>query len=227
MKKGKVFVIDSRSDGSGKATQTELLHDRLSKEGYTVRKVDYPNYKSESSSLVKMYLKGAFGLDPGSVNPYMASTFYAVDRCASFHADWKDFYESGGIILADRYTTSNMIHQAVKIEDTKERKAYLDWLYDLEYIKCQLPIPDQVFLLDVPVDVSFELMRNRLNKIDNSESKDIHESNFEYLRKCYDNASEIANHYGWTRIACTESIVMRSIESIHEEIYKNLIPHLL
>jgi dTMP kinase len=226
LKTGKLFVIDSGSDGSGKATQTKLLYDRLLQEGYKVKRVDYPNYNSQSSALVKMYLNGEFGKDAEAVNPYAASTFYAVDRCASFLKEWKEFYENGGIVLADRYTTSNMIHQSAKIADPLERKAYLDWLYDLEFIKCQLPIPDEVFFLDVPVEVTIQLMKDRQNKIDNSNTKDIHESNLEYLRKCYYNACDIANQYGWQRIACTESFSMRTVESIHEEIYQRLIPYI-
>ncbi|WPS85460.1 hypothetical protein SMD22_02175 (plasmid) [Brevibacillus halotolerans] len=226
MKKGKLFVIDSGSDGSGKATQTELLHDRLLKEGFAVRKVDYPNYKSNSSALVKMYLNGEFGENPEEINPYIASTFYAVDRCASFITEWKEFYEDGGIVLADRYTTSNMIHQSVKIIDRSARTTYLDWLYDLEFNKFQLPIPDQVFYLDVPVEVTIQLMKNRQNKIDNSNTKDIHESNLEYLRKCYINACEIANEYGWQRISCTNSLSLRTIESIHNDIHNRILPYL-
>lgn len=224
MEKGKLFVIDSGSDGSGKKTQTELLYSRLVSEGYKVQKVDYPNYGSNSSALVKMYLNGEFGSQADAVNPYTASTFYSVDRCASFMTGWKQFYEEGGIVLADRYTTSNMIHQAPKIEDPAERQVFLDWLYDLEFIKCQLPIPEKVFFLDVPVEVTTKLMENRKNKIDNGDKKDIHESDVDYLKKCYSTSCDIADQFGWLRVACTNKGEMRSIDSIHEEIYAKIVP---
>lgn len=224
--KGKLFVIDSGTDGSGKATQSQLLYERLLKEGFDVRRVDFPNYKSDSSALVKMYLKGEFGKNAENVNPYAASLFYAVDRCASYLADWKHFYENGGIVLADRYTTSNMIHQSAKIQDPVEQEKYLQWLIDLEFEKCKLPVPDLVFFLDVPVDVSFHLMKDRLSKMDQSQNKDIHESNLEYLRKCYHHACHIAERYGWIRISCVTNQSMKSAEEIHQEIYQHLLPHL-
>ena len=127
--KGKLIIIEG-SDGSGKATQTEKLYDRLKQNNYNIKKVEYPNYKSESSSLVKMYLRGDFGKDATDVDPYVCSTFFAVDRYASFKTEWEEFYNNGGIIICDRYTTSNMIHQASKME-VEERDKYLEWLNDL------------------------------------------------------------------------------------------------
>lgn len=220
--KGKLFVIDSGSDGSGKATQSEMLYNRLLVEGYPVRKVDFPNYKSDSSALVKMYLKGMFGQDAESVNPYAASLFYTVDRCASYLSEWKDFYENGGIVIADRYTTSNMIHQAVKITDETEREKYLNWLLDLEFEKCTLPKPDQVFFLDVPIPFSLQLIRERQSKMDQSNTKDIHESNYDYLQKCYQHACHLAERFGWIRIPCVNGNQMRPIEEINEEIYQRV-----
>ena len=114
MNKGKLIVIEG-SDGSGKATQTKKLFERLTAEGHKVRQVSFPNYDSPASSPVKMYLNGDFGKHADDVDAYAASTFYAVDRYASFKMHWKAAYDDGEIILADRYTTSNMVHQAVKI----------------------------------------------------------------------------------------------------------------
>lgn len=215
--KGKLIIIEG-SDGSGKATQTEKLYDRLKQNNYNIKKVEYPNYKSESSSLVKMYLRGDFGKDATDVDPYVCSTFFAVDRYASFKTEWEEFYNNGGIIICDRYTTSNMIHQASKI-DIEERDKYLDWLSDLEFNLYKIPEPDCVIFLDVPVEVSKQLMKDRNNKITGESEKDIHESNFDYLKKSYENSLYIAKKYDWQRINCIKDDNMRTIDDIHEEIY--------
>ena len=174
---GKLIIIESGSDASGKATQTKKLYDRLVSEGYNVKKVEYPNYDSETSTLVKMYLRGDFGKNPSDVDAYVASTFYAVDRYASFKTQWEEFYNKGGIILADRYTTSNMVHQASKMEES-ERDKYLDWLFDYEFSMYKIPKPDAVIFLDVPVDFSKNLMKDRDNKFTGEKEKDIHEKRF-------------------------------------------------
>lgn len=215
--RGKLIVIEG-TDGSGKATQAGKLVARLNAEGLNVRKVDYPNYPSQSSALVKMYLNGDFGSQPEDVNAYAASTFYAVDRIASYKKDWEEFYLNGGIVIADRYTTSNMIHQAAKIKDSREKEKYLEWLWDFEFVKCGLPIPDKVFFLAMPPDISLELMRGRENKA--GSDKDIHEQNSEYLAHCFTNACEVAEKFGWHRVNCVFGRQIKSIEEIHEEIYQ-------
>ena len=139
MKKGKLIIVESGTDGSGKATQTQKLYDKLIAQGKKVRKITFPNYDSPACMPVKMYLNGEFGSNPGDVNAYVASTFYAIDRFASFKNDWGEFYNNGGIILSDRYTTSNMVHQAVKMDDRFERDKYLNWLYELEFELYGLP----------------------------------------------------------------------------------------
>jgi dTMP kinase len=220
---GKLFVIESGSDGSGKKTQTLRLYERLINEGCEVRVIDFPRYEHESSALIRMYLRGDFGKDAEDVNAYTASTFYAIDRFASFNQDWKEFYENGGIVLADRYTTSNMVHQTAKLPK-EEREAYLNWLHDLEFVKMGLPTPTKVFLLDVPVEVTTELTKDRLSKMDGSAQKDIHEANVAYLKKSYDTAIDLAELYKWNRISCiNEEKEMRSVEDIHTEIYQSVI----
>lgn len=141
---GNLFIIEG-GDGSGKATQTAMLEERLRREGYDVCAVSFPDYDSDSSALIKMYLRGDFGTDADAVNPYAASTFYAVDRFASYQRRWKSVLDRGGIVIADRYTTSNMLYQMIKFDDPAARRAYLDWLEDLEYRKMGLPEPKQVF----------------------------------------------------------------------------------
>lgn len=210
-------------DGSGKQTQSELLYKRLS-EKMNVRKLSFPNYESDTSSLVKMYLAGRFGQKAEDVNAYASSSFYAVDRIGTFLSDWKKDYENGTFILCDRYTTSNAVHQAGKLSGVR-RDSYLDWLFSYEYGLLGLPKPDIVFFLDVPPSVSFELMRERKNKITNENEKDIHESDFSYIEKSYENAKYVAKKCGWTVIDCTVGGKMKDISEINDEIY-NLVMNL-
>lgn len=221
---GKIIVIEG-SDGSGKATQTKLLYQYLEKMGKMVRMVSYPNYDSPSSSLVKMYLGKEFGEDAFAVNAFVASSFFAVDRFASYIRDWKEFYEGGEnhVVLCDRYVTSNMLHQTAKIEGREEKEAFLDWEYDFEYVKGGLPVPDQVFFLDVKPETTFRLMKDRANKITHEAEKDIHESNPEFLIKSYENSLLVGEKYGWKRIPCCDDQGnMKSIEEIHEIICQQL-----
>lgn len=215
---GKLIIIESGSDASGKATQSEELLKKLTADGYNVRKVEYPNYKSESSTLVKMYLRGDFGKNADDVDAYIASTFFTADRYASFKTEWEEFYRSGGIVIADRYTTSNMVHQASKME-IEERDKYLDWLEDYEYNLFKIPRPDEVIFLNVPVDYSIKLMENRKNKFTGEDEKDIHESDKSYLRKTYNNSLYIADKYNWKRVECVENEQLRTIKDISNEIY--------
>lgn len=213
--KGKLIIIEA-GDGSGKATQTELLYKHLVNDGKDVCKVEYPDYASESSALVKMYLRGDFGKTADSVNAYAASTFFAVDRYASYRLKWKERYDKGAVIIADRYTTSNMVHQAIKIEKLEERSAYLNWLFDLEFNKMGLPQPDLVIFLDMPPQFSDKLLQTRGTS---SGNKDIHEADKNYLHHCYAVYKEIAAKYGWNCVNCIAAEKIRPIKEIHEEIY--------
>lgn len=214
--KGTLIVLEG-IDGSGKETQASLLEKKLKEKGREVMHISFPDYKSPSSALVKMYLKGDFGKNPEDVNPYAASLFYAVDRFASYRMKWKDFYQKGGIIIADRYTTSNMVHQMTKYEDKKARKDFLSWLEKTEYEELELPVPDLVILLDIPLGVSENLVKERARQ---GGSMDIHEQHLDYLRKCHDAYQELVNLYGWKRIPCTEKGKLRTIEDIGEDVEK-------
>jgi arginine/lysine/ornithine decarboxylase len=216
---GQLIVIEG-VDGSGKQTQTQLLYDRLVKAGEKVMKISYPRYDKKSSAMVKLYLEGAFGKDPGTISPYIASTFYAADRYASYKEDYEDFLTQGGLVLVDRYTTSNMVHQAGKIKDSEERKRFLDWLWDFEFNLYGLPIPDRVFFLNIPPEINQQLIKNRNNKITGKQQKDIHENSPEHLRDSYHSALALVAEYGWTEINCVQNNQLRSIESIHEEIWE-------
>ncbi len=216
MTKGRLIIIEA-GDGSGKETQTKLLFERLEKEGKKVAKVTFPDYDSDSSALIKMYLGGSFGERAVDVNAYAASTFFAVDRYASYQLKWRKLYESGTIIMADRYTTSNMVHQAVKIKDLAERERFLTWLWDFEFKKMGLPIPDRVIFLDMAPEVADKLIALRAEN--NNQQKDIHEQDKEYLRRCHTAYGEIAEKYGWKRIVCSENGEPRSREVIAAEVY--------
>ena len=218
---GKLFVIDG-TDGSGKQTQFKKLQERLTKEGIDYKTVSFPNYDSPSSSLVKMYLAGEFGENAKQVSPYIASTFYAADRYATFKKELEEYYNNGGTILADRYTTANMIHQAGKIQDKNERKKLLDWIWDFEFNLYGLPVPSEVFLLKMPPEVSIELMKDRENKFTHEAAKDIHERDKNHLIDAYNAACDVAKDYGWFTIECVKDGKIRTIEDIHEEIYKEL-----
>lgn len=216
--KGKLIALEA-GDGSGKGTQTEKLYRRLTAEGCYVKKIEFPNYGSSSSALIKMYLNGEFGSDPNEVNPYIASTFYTVDRYASYKKEWEEFYKNGGIVIADRYTTANMVHQAAKIIDDIERENYINWLLHFEFTLFQLPAPDLVIFLDMPPEHSRALINGRVNKL-GEEEKDIHERNYEYIVQSYHNACKIAVRYKWRRINCVVGGRLKDIEEIHEEIYR-------
>ena len=222
---GKLFVIDG-TDGSGKQTQFQKLQERLTEEKIEYKTVSFPNYDSQSSSLVKMYLSGEFGKNAKDVSPYIASTFYAADRYATFKTGYQEYYDNGGIILADRYTTANMVHQAGKIYDKEERKKFLDWLWDFEFNLYGLPIPSEIFFLNMPVEKSIELMKNRENKFTHNQAKDIHESDTQHLIDAYNAACDVAKDYNWYEIKCIKDGNLRTIDDIHEEIYKEVKKHI-
>jgi len=215
---GKLIVIEG-TDGSGKSTQFQQLTQRLEQEGIRFRRLRFPRYEEESSALIRMYLGGQFGSDPAAVNAYAASTFYAVDRYASYVQDWKTDYEAGGLFLSDRYTTSNAVHQGSKMEPAL-RGEYLQWLQDLEYEKMGLPKPDLVICLNMPIELTNQLMRQRENATNTH--ADIHEQNAAYLEQCRQAALDVAERCGWTVVNCAKDGRLRTIADIHEEIYQHV-----
>ncbi len=215
---GKLIVIEG-TDGSGKSTQFKLMSERLTKEGVDFKHIVFPRYSQESSALIRMYLGGEFGAKPTDVNAYAASSFYAADRYASYKQDWGQWYENGGLVLSDRYTTSNAVHQTSKEPEEKQAE-FLRWLYEFEYDKLALPRPDLVIYLDMPTDFTERLMRSREEQTNTT--ADIHEKDSSYLATCRKVGRAAAEFYGWTVINCVKDGVMRTIEDIHAELYRHV-----
>ena len=215
---GKLIVIEG-TDVSGKSTQFRLMSERLKNDGVSFKHIVFPRYDQDSSALIRMYLSGQFGTKPSDVNAYAASSFYAVDRFASYKMDWGQWYQDGGVVLSDRYTTSNAVHQASK-EPEENREQFLHWLYDFEYDKLGLPRPDLTIYLDVPTDFTEKMMRKR--EQDTNTKADIHEKDMQYLATCRQTGRAAAEYYGWTVIQCVRDGQMRSIDDIHQEIYSHV-----
>jgi len=213
---GKLIVIEGL-DGSGKATQANLLFEALNNKGFAVKKVTFPDYASDSSAPVRMYLSGKLSDKPDGVNAYAASSFYAVDRYISFKTNWEQFYNEGGIIVADRYTTSNGVHQCSKLPQ-EEWNGFMDWLYDYEYKKVGIPKPDAVIYLDMSPEVSQKLMSKRY--LGDESKKDIHEKDKAYLEKSRMAAYFCVEHDNWTRIKCDNGENPLTIEEIAEKIFE-------
>lgn len=219
---GKLIIFEGL-DGSGKGTQTDLLCQALRAKGEEPMQITFPDYESDSSALVKMYLSGQFGQKPDDVNAYASSTFYAVDRFASYKTRWGNFYRRGGLIVSDRYTTSNAVHQCSKLPPM-HWDGFLEWLFDFEYKKMGIPAPDAVVYLSVEVEVSQRLIAERYHGDTNK--MDIQEKDIEYLARSRAAAEYCARKLGWERIVCTKEEngqrVMRSADEIHAEVMDRL-----
>lgn len=213
--RGKLVVFEG-TDGAGKATQARLLARRLEEEGIPFREIDFPRYGNPFAEPARLYLQGQLGGRPEDVNAFASSVFFAVDRYASYQEDWGVAYRSGELILANRYTTSNAVHQAPKLP-AEERWAYLDWLFDLEYHRLALPEPDLVIYLDLPPALSAEMLRHRQEATHTR--ADIHERDAAYLRQCRDASQEIVRRLGWQRVDCSRDGAVRSPEDIHRELW--------
>lgn len=215
---GKLIIFEGL-DGSGKGTQTALTAQKLAARGVDLRQITFPDYASESSALVKLYLAGAFGQKPDDVNAYAASSFFAVDRYASYKTGWGAFYRDGGLVLSDRYTTSNAVHQCSKLPPA-QWDGFLNWLFDFEYQKIGIPAPDAVVYLAVDPEVSQRLLAARYHGDDSK--KDIQEKDLDYLARSRAAAEYCAKALGWKRIDCTadgpQGKTIRTVEQINDEI---------
>ena len=213
------LIVIEGVDCSGKETQTENLYNGLKNAGYKVLRISFPDYESESSSLVKMYLRGDFGKSAYDVNPYTASAFFAVDRFASYKTKWGEFLNEG-IVIADRYVTSNMVHQASKMATDSEKEAYINWLYDFEYERMGLPKPDMVLFLDMPLELSEKLLSNRYHG--DPSKKDVHERDKSFMYRCHEIARFIAARQGWTMVPCSKDGEILPMDTITEDLKSRL-----
>ena len=215
---GKLIVFEG-IDGSGKSTQFEMMCKRLSDEDRQFKRLVFPRYSEPSSALIKMYLGGDFGDNPDSVNAYAASSFYAVDRYASFVQDWREYHEDGGLILTDRYTTSNALHQGAKIA-VEHRKQFFKWLYDYEFNLLGLPSPDLVVFMDI--EAEFAATRLERRQTETGTNADIHEKDMTYLKNCAESGKQAAIQFGWHSISCINNGIERDTNEIHNEIYNKI-----
>ncbi len=231
MKKGKFFVFEG-IDGCGKATQTDLLADYFKKEGYEVEKIDFPQHGERSSAMVDDYLNGKYGTSE-EVSPYIASIFFSCDRYdASFKI--KKWLAEGKIVVSDRYTVSNLGHQGGKmVENKKEWKKYVNWLYNLEYNIFGIPKPDYTFILKTSPEFSLKLAHNIINKekqkkreayLGNSKKQDIHEKDENHLRSALDSYLLAAKEFpkDFKVIECLEKGNMLAPEIINQKLIKEI-----
>lgn len=217
---GKLIVLEG-TDGSGKSTQFRALCDRLDERGTNYQKLVFPQYDQPSSALIRMYLGGEFGSRPGDVNAYAASAFFAVDRYASMKKVWGNYYHEGGLILADRYSTSNAVHQAAKLPQS-EQETFCRWLDEFEHDRLGLPRPDAVLYFDMPTDRAVSLLRSR--EAATHTHADIHEVDAAYLAACRDTALRAAGVLGWTVIPCVHDGRLRSVDEIHRHVWSLVEP---
>jgi dTMP kinase len=215
---GRLIVFEG-IDGSGKTTQAQLLISRLEQEKALFRRLNFPQYSEPSSALIRMYLNGEFGDNPETVNAYAASTFFAVDRYASYQKVWREDYAKGVTVITDRYTTSNAIHQGSKLPEDR-RPDFFKWLYEFEFGLMELPKPDIVIYMDIPIDAALERIGKR--RLDTGIDADIHERDADYLRECWRCGSQAADYYGWRRVPCFDGGRPLTAAEIHEEICRIL-----
>lgn len=215
---GKLIVIEGSCDGVGKSTQYKLLIDRLieDKENVIVTH-HFPSYGTYQGRPVEEYLKGNYG-KISDLSPYFVNSLYAQDRAITWITGLKDEYEKGSIIVLDRYTTSSLIYQSSVIDNLEEREKFIDYVYDYEYNKLGIAKPDLVIFLHAPFEVAQELKRRRKNN--DGVENDIHERDFSFMKRVSDNSINIAKKFSWDFIECAENEKMRSVEDIHEDVYK-------
>ena len=210
----KLIILDGL-DGCGKSTQLDLLKENFPE----CRFLTFPNYNSPTGEIISEYLAGKIPNPEPLGNAYSASSFYAVDRYASFKQFWEKDYKNGTFILAARYVTSNLIYQMSKL-DKRYWNEFTDWLYDYEYERLGLPKPDKVIFLDMPLEVSQRLLADRYNG--DESKKDIHEADMEYMKRCRDAAYFSADKLGWEIIDCSDGSSPLPIKSINEKIIQSI-----
>lgn len=217
MKQGKLIVFEGASDGIGKSTQIALLQQRLKEEGNIIVNHHFPTYGTYHGAPVEEYLHGNLG-NIDELSPYFINSLYAVDRACAWHSKLKQLYQEGKILLFDRYTTSSLLYQSAKIKDIDKKIAFLDYVTDFEYNKLGIQRPDIIIFLTAPFDVITQMRKGRIEN--EGVQNDLHERDLEYLKEVYDNSMFVSNYLGWNTIKCNDGDKMKTIEEIHEEIYR-------
>lgn len=214
---GKIIVIEGSCDSVGKSTQYNLLVDRLQKEKIDIVTHHFPSYGTYQARATEEYLRGSYG-NISNLSPYFINSLYATDRAITFASGLKNEYDKGKILLFDRYNTSTLIYQSVSIDDEKEREEFIDYVYDYEHNKLLLPKPDLVIFLYVPFEIAYKLKEER--KIKSNKKEDIYERDIKFMEKVSEFSTSIAKKYNWQFVECSKDGKMKTIEDIHEEIYK-------
>lgn len=224
MPKGKLIVIDG-TDGSGKATQTKLLANRLEKAGYKVRIEDFPQYGQKSAGPVEDYLVGIYG-KADELGAYVPSVFYAVDRFAASERIRKHL-KQGFIVISNRYVTANMAHQGGKIKNPKHREKYFKWITDLEYVFFKIPKPDLNVILHLPPEVSLKLVRKRGPQYYiGSKKRDVHERDIYHLRAAEKIYLSIAKRFKYKVVEGFVDGKLESPDEIGEKVFAIVIKYL-
>ncbi len=217
MKNGKLIVMEGACDGIGKTTQYHLLYEHLKSENIEIYSHHFPSYNTYHGMPVEKYLSGEFG-SKNELSPYFINSLYALDRAITWNTIIKPLYENGSTILLDRYTTSSLIYQAAIINDLEERKKFIKYVIDFEYSKIGIKEPDQVIFLYAPFELITSIRNKR--KLNDGIPNDIHERDIAFMKKVYENSTFVANYLSWDQINCNDGNTMRSIEEIHNDIYK-------
>lgn len=224
--RGSFFVLDG-PDGSGKTTQVALLQKALQRMGRKVMVVDFPQYeKTLFGAMVGKYLKGEYG-DVFKISPYLSSLVYALDRWSAAKKI-RTALHKGHIVLANRFTSSNIIHQGAKFIKVKERHAYFSWLDEMEFSVLQIPRPTKVIFLDVPSDISWKLIETRNRKTHpQGSSRDAHEANRKHLHQAYGIAKQFAlNNRGWGIVSCVTGRTLLSKEEVHNRVLRFILRYI-
>ena len=213
------FIIIEGTDGSGKATQTALLLQRLKEDGYATETIDFPRHGEPSAKLVDLYLNGFFG-EAAKIDPRFISSFYAIDRL--LHKEkMEKWLSEGKVVIGDRYVTSNIGHQGAKIKNLAEREKLFQWIYNLEYQEMVLPQPDLIIFLHVPTKTAVQLIEKKKKReyivVTN---KDGHEKNIDYLKAAENSYLHAAKLFKWKVIECVENGQLLIIEKINDKIWE-------
>ena len=223
---GKLIVITG-PDGCGKATQTKFLVEKLKQRNYTMETIDFPQYENNFfGKMVGRYLSGEFG-DPAKINPYLVSNLYAGDRWESMGTIYQWILDHKKIVVCDRYVGDNFLHQGSKIKDKVKREAFFQWLYDLEFNVFNARQPDITFYLDVPLEISLRLLKNkdaqeRKSYIDGDGKEDGHE-NEKHLRETREISEDLIKKFGWIKIVCAEKGDILPKNEISDMLFKHVI----